>query len=185
MVSQLVANPTQSKSVLVHRPQASEMTALIESPADEDTFKGTRMDDETLVRQFRDQSLSYDHWTHRSHVRVGFAYLDEFETFEKALRAVRKDIKAYNKAQNTPETNTSGYHETITRAFLQLIDVTRVAFAEANPVADSNEFCDAHPQLMCRQVLRLFYSSSRIMTPEAKHSFVEPDLATLPRTPGT
>jgi hypothetical protein len=38
-----------------------------------------------------------------------------------------------------------------------------------------------HPQLMSNYVLRFFYSPQRIMLPIAKTTFVEPDLAPLPK----
>jgi len=45
----------------------------------------------------------------------------------------------------------------------------------------ADEFCDRHPQLLNKHVLRFFYSPNRRLHPEAKFRFVEPDLAPLPR----
>jgi hypothetical protein len=39
-----------------------------------------------------------------------------------------------------------------------------------------------HPQLMSKHVLRLFYSPAGRMHPEAKATFIEPDLAPLPES---
>jgi hypothetical protein len=55
------------------------------------------------------------------------------------------------------------------------------AYGEASPAPTADAFCDAHPQLMARHALRLFYSPQRRMDPRAKAQFVEPDLAPLPR----
>ena len=54
------------------------------------------------------------------------------------------------------------------------------AYGGVFPADDSEAFCDAHPQLMTRHALRLFYSPRQRMHPLAKTQFVEPDLAPLP-----
>jgi hypothetical protein len=41
-------------------------------------------------------------------------------------------------------------------------------------------FAEKHPYLLQRRLTRLFYSSARMMTWEAKRAFVEPDLLALP-----
>jgi hypothetical protein len=45
---------------------------------------------------------------------------------------------------------------------------------------DSESFCEAHPHLLQKTLLRLYYTRPRIMTLEAKARFVEPDIAPLP-----
>jgi hypothetical protein len=80
-----------------------------------------------------------------------------------------------------PEGPTSGYNETTTRAFLHLIAATMAAYGETHPTPDGDTFCDAHPQLMTRHALRLFYSPQRRMHSLAKTQFIEPDLAPLPK----
>ena len=55
------------------------------------------------------------------------------------------------------------------------------AYEEVFPVSCSREFCDTHPQLMTKHILRFFYTSKRRMHPNAKEMFIEPDLAPLPK----
>lgn len=74
-----------------------------------------------------------------------------------------------------------GYNETTTRAFLQVIAATDAAYDRTFPARTSEEFCEIHPQLMSAKLLRLYYSPERRMFPEAKATFVEPDLAPLPK----
>ena len=57
------------------------------------------------------------------------------------------------------------------------------AYGTVIPTADSEAFCDMHPQLLNRNILRLFYSPERRMHPDAKTRFVEPDLTDLPTVP--
>ena len=136
-------------------------------------------DDAEFLRQFESLALPFEQWTHRAHVRVGFLYLRD-HGFDTALARVRAGIQTYNAHNKVPESPTSGYSETTTRAFLHLIAATIAAYGEMLPAPTSAHFCDHHPQLMTRHALRLFYSPRRRMHPLAKAQFVEPDLAPLP-----
>jgi hypothetical protein len=138
------------------------------------------VDDRELLAHFESLTLPLAQWTHRAHVKVAFLYLRE-HGFEEALRRLRSGIQSYNAANNVPDTPTSGYNETTTHAFLHLIHATMRAYGELVPTPDAESFCDAHPQLQHRHVLRLFYSTQRRMHPAAKTRFVGPDLAPLPR----
>jgi len=138
------------------------------------------MDDPELLQQFENLSLPFAHWTHRAHVKVAFLYL-RAHPFDEALARMRKGIKAYNAANKVLESPTGGYNETTTRAFLHLIAATIAAYGQGMPTPTADSFCDMHPQLMTRNVLRLFYSPQQRMHPLAKTQFVEPDLAPLPR----
>ena len=137
------------------------------------------MTDEAFLQAFESLALPFDQWTHRAPVKVAFIYLTR-HPFDTALAKMRSGVKAYNTRHNVPDSPTSGYNETTTRAFLHLIAATMHAYGEVFPTPDSDSFCDAHPQLMTRHVLRLFYSPERRTDPRAKTQFVEPDLAPLP-----
>jgi hypothetical protein len=138
------------------------------------------MQDAELLKQFESLTLPFTEWTHRAHVRVAYQYLRN-HSFDEALTRMRNGVKAYNAKNNVPESPTSGYNETTTRAMLHLLAAVMSAYGTALPVTDANGFCDMHPQLMTRHVLRLFYSPQRRMDPRAKTQFVEPDLTALPK----
>ena len=138
------------------------------------------MNDTELLRQFEDQTLPYEQWTHRAHVKVAFLYARD-HPFSIALDKVRCGIKAYNAAQRIPEGPNSGYNETTTVAFMHLVAATLAAYGEVIPTPDAETFCDAHPHLLSKHILRLFYSPERRKHPDAKTTFVEPDLASLPQ----
>ena len=93
---------------------------------------------------------------------------------------MRAGVKAYNAAHNVPDGPTEGYHETTTHAFLHLIHATMRAYSKVFPTPDAEAFCETHPQLLTKHVLRLFYSPERRLHSDAKTRFVEPDLAPLP-----
>jgi hypothetical protein len=136
-------------------------------------------DDDQFLEAFESQSLPFDQWTHRAHVKVAFTYLRR-HSFDRALEKMRAGVQAYNAHHHVPESPTSGYNETTTRAFLHLIAAMLDSYGQTHPTPDADTFCDTHPQLMTRHALRLFYSPQQRMHPLAKTQFIPPDLAPLP-----
>jgi hypothetical protein len=138
------------------------------------------MSDAEFLHRFETCTLPGDQWTHRAHVKVAFLYLRD-QPYAAALDRIRRGIQAYNASRGVPESPTEGYNETTTCAFTQLVAATMQAYGAVFPAADADSFCDSHPQLMEKHVLRLFYSPERRMHPDARSRFVEPDLAPLPK----
>ena len=133
------------------------------------------MDDE-LLAAFEGLTLPFDQWTHRAHVRVAYLYTSRSDS-ASAIERMRAGVKAYNAANQVPEAIDRGYHETTTVAFMRLIH----AAVSIHGLAPSSEaFCDRHPELLMKRVLLKFYTRGRIMSAEAKGTFIEPDLAPLP-----
>jgi hypothetical protein len=135
------------------------------------------MSDEEHLRRFEEQSLPVEQWNHRAHLKVAYLYLMRFP-FEEALRRMRAGIQAYNKAQGIVDSPTGGYHETMTQAWLHLVHTTLRQFG---PASSADAFLDAQTQLGGKRALLLFYSRERIMSAEAKVTFIAPDLAPLPQ----
>jgi hypothetical protein len=134
------------------------------------------MDDAELLRRFQECTLTHEEWTHRAHLKVAYLHLREYRP-EEALERVRAGIQRLNAAQGVPEAIDHGYHETVTRGWLQLIWVT---LCEHGPGETADAFFDKQSQLCAKRALLFFYSRDRIMSPEAKYGWVEPDLAPLP-----
>lgn len=138
------------------------------------------MTDAELLEQFEQCALPFDQWTHKAHVKVAFLYLQQY-SFEEAVSKMRFGIQAYNETNHVPDSATMGYNETTTCALMKLIGATIAAYSDFLPTDNADAFCDAHPQLMSKHILRFFYSPERRLHPEVKSRFVEPDLTQLPR----
>ncbi len=136
-------------------------------------------DDQRLIQQFEDGSIPLDEWDQRTHVSIAFLLQSE-HGFDEALVRLRKGIRSYNAANGIEESPASGYNETTTVALFRIIDTVRRAYERVFPAESAREFCDLHPELMSKHILRLFYSPARRMDPRAKAEFVGPDLAPLP-----
>jgi len=134
-------------------------------------------DDEIFIQQFETCTFPFERWNHRAHVKLAYLYAVRFG-LEIAGQKLRDGIRAYNAANNVPDTATSGYHETMTMAWLRIIHTTMQEYGQR---VTADEFFDLHPQLSQKKILRLFYSAELFMSPEAKREFVEPDLTSLPR----
>jgi hypothetical protein len=140
------------------------------------------MSDDELLVAFDAVELSLEQFSHRAHLRLAWILIER-EGFDAALGRLRAGLPRLLEAFGIADSPTQGYHETTTRAFLLLVDVTRRAYQSEMKVNDSEAFCEAHPQLHSSKLLRLFYSPARRMDPRAKSEFLEPDLAPLPQFP--
>jgi hypothetical protein len=136
--------------------------------------------DNELLKQFEGCTLPREDWVHRTHIRVAYLYLIR-HPLDVAVEKMRSGIQRYNAAVGVVDGLHSGYHETVTQAWMRLVAVT---IREQGRGKDSEDFCQQQPQLLQRSALRFFYSRERIMSPTARHSFVEADLTPLPDVGG-
>ncbi|MGD9693675.1 MAG: hypothetical protein AB7G17_06520 [Phycisphaerales bacterium] len=143
------------------------------------------MNDADLLAAFLAPSLPEKEWTHRAHIRVGWILLETTSAptprarLDRAFTRMRDGLHILNASHNVRDEPTRGYHETITLAFMRVLDAARREIH----TPDSDSFCDARPDLMTKLVLLKHYSRERIMSAEAKARFIEPDLEPLPPLP--
>lgn len=133
-----------------------------------------------LVRAFEDCTLARSAWTHSAHLTVALWYL--LENPQTAIDQIRCGIQRYNQAQGIESTGiestpSSGYHETITRFWIHLIqnylccvDVHDSLLNLANQLTNH----DADPALLFE-----YYNPDRIFSPEARSRWIEPNLNSL------
>jgi ribosomal protein S18 acetylase RimI-like enzyme len=131
------------------------------------------LDDDALWRGFHDRTLSHAQWTHTAHVRIAWMHLARYGIDEAHLR-MRVGIIRLNAAHGLVETPQRGYHETITRVWLVLVEAARRREAGT----DSRVFVATHA--LGRDAPLRHYSRERLFSLEARTTYVEPDLAPLP-----
>jgi hypothetical protein len=88
-------------------------------------------------------------------------------------------IRAYNQATNTPNTDTGGYHETITQASLR---GARAVLNAHRPTMPLHEVLDdlMATRLGARDWMLAYWSRERLFSVEARRGWLEPDIQPMP-----
>ena len=145
-------------------------------PSNPPPYQTAFPEDSAFIEAFEHRTLPFAEWVHAAHIRMAWIYVTR-HGLEGALARARAGIQAFNAANGIVDAPLRGYHETITRAWLRVVNAT---IRGQDPCSTSLEFLEAHPHLRVRTLLRVFYSKNRMLSPEAKGSFLEPDLTPLP-----
>jgi hypothetical protein len=137
----------------------------------------TRSDLQAFIREFEAGRLSKDRWTHQAHLAAGFWYSWTLNP-DAALATMRVCIRRHNESVGTPNTDSSGYHETITRLYMRAIAAhvaryERAAFEESIADLLASALSDSSWPLR-------YYSRARLFSVEARREWVEPDLTPPP-----
>jgi hypothetical protein len=124
------------------------------------------------------RTLPRPEWTHEAHLAATTYLLLKRPDIDvdKELPGL---IRAYNESVGGVNSDTEGYHETITCLFLHGV---RLFLGEANPKEPLHELVN---ELLLSPMGRRdwplrFYSPARLFSVEARRNFVTPDLAALP-----
>lgn len=133
----------------------------------------------TLIEDFEACRLAKANWTHHVHLTAGFWYLHKHVPGE-ALALIRTRIKRHNEAVGTANTDSSGYHETLTRLYLAAI-ASHMRLHQAQSFESSLSLLLSSPLADSSWPLQ-FYSRARLFSVTARHQWVEPDLQPLPDT---
>lgn len=128
---------------------------------------------ERIAHALIERTLPKGEWTHHAHLRTGLWHVLQHGPVA-ALDLLRERITAYNESVGTLNTDTSGYHETITRFYIVVID----RFLEtADRTADVDVLAERLiDQYGDRRLPMHHYSEQRLFSPVARRSWVEPDL---------
>ena len=138
----------------------------------------TRHDEvDRVARAMIDRTLPKGEWTHRAHLATALWLLDHPEVLARS-GGMGPLIRAYNQATGVANTDTAGYHETITQASLRGAAAAR-AEQPREPLERVLDRLMAGP-LGDKRWLFTYWSEARIMSVEARRRWVEPDLAPLP-----
>ncbi|WGM38031.1 hypothetical protein [Caulobacter sp. NIBR1757] len=112
-------------------------------------------------------------WTHAAHFACA-VWIVMRRPDLVAERDLPNLIRAYNESTDTPNTDSGGYHETITQASLRAV---RTAVAEGGtPVEVLRRLLQSHGR---SDWLLKHWSRERLFSVEARRRWLEPDLAPL------
>src|SRR5262249_47095927 len=74
----------------------------------------------SFVAAFESGQLPKARWTHGAHLAIAFWYLRRLEQ-PLAAKQIRAGIRHYNDAKGAPNTDHSGYHETLTEFWIRVV----------------------------------------------------------------
>lgn len=122
-------------------------------------------------------SLPKTRWTHAVHFAAAL-WLISCRRDLDASRAMPGFIRAYNEATGVANTDTDGYHETITQASLRAAR----SFLQDSPQRSLFMTCNAlvASPLGKSDWLLGYWSRALLFSAEARRNWVEPDLKPLP-----
>jgi len=129
-----------------------------------------------FAARFQACAIPESAWTHSAHMVIGLWHVQRYGAGE-ALARLRSGIRRLNESHGGVNTETRGYHETITVAYVRLL----AQFLEAGPAAPLPDRVAAllDSPLAAKRMLSAFYSTDRLMSTIARAQWVEPDLAPL------
>ncbi|AFK03431.1 hypothetical protein Emtol_2293 [Emticicia oligotrophica DSM 17448] len=128
-----------------------------------------------IINGFRKKTLPAKEWTHEAHLIAGLWHVANF-SYEEALNTMRENIKDYNLSVGGQNTDSSGYHESITvfwvwllNEFWQRYSTNNQSFEQVCNAFLTSKYCD-------RAAAFTFYTREKLLSREARLAFVSPDV---------
>lgn len=133
---------------------------------------------EDLIAKFNSCSLPKEKWTHEAHLIVAIWFCKTYD-LPKALNLLRYQIKTYNISVGTPNSDTQGYHETLTRFWLLIA----ANFVKLNETKTFEETAEAfiNSNWASRSLALDYYSHEVLFSLKARKGWIESDLQKLPQ----
>lgn len=131
---------------------------------------------EHLIIRFESQNLPKVEWTHEAHLVVAVWYCDKLP-LDEAMKIVREKITLHNTSVGTPNTDTEGYHESITRFWL----VVAHAFLKDHKSEDLDAKCNLliNSKIGTSNYPLQYFSTETLFSVKARREWVEPNLKRL------
>lgn len=134
------------------------------------------MEIDAFLAAFEGCALPKEQWTHGAHLLTGACYVRELGR-ESALTKMRECVRRYNESVGGRNTETGGYHETITAMWIRLLDSL---WRECQPMERAAFAAHAVAMFEPRKaVFREYYDFDVVGSTEARLRWVEPTLKTL------
>jgi hypothetical protein len=127
---------------------------------------------ESFIQAFEDGTLPKSEWTHARHLIMALWYIKRHQR-DEATRRIRDGIRRYNEAKG----NLTGYHETITRAWIAVIE--RLLSIKDPTLPDSVLAEELLHECGDKNYLLRFYTKERLLSDEARSQLVDPDRARI------
>lgn len=130
-----------------------------------------------LVQQFEGHTLPKEQWTHEAHFIAAFWYSLHWP-IPQAVEKIRDGIKTYNVSIGGQNTDTAGYHETITLLYTSLLAqyIITHGIIEMN---DETITALLQQPFINREYPLRFYSKETLFSTCARLKWIESDMQPL------
>lgn len=129
----------------------------------------------SLLTALIDRTLPKSDWTHEAHFAAAIVLLSDSRF--QPVRDMPPIIRAYNEATGVANTDIEGYHHTITLASLR---ATRFIMAQGYESLTAALTALMRSEFARSDWLLRYWSREHLFTPQARKSWVEPDISPLP-----
>jgi hypothetical protein len=140
------------------------------------TLPVTESEIDRFIAAFEGCTLPKEEWTHGAHLLTGACYVHAMGR-EPALERMRECVRRYNISVGGKNTETSGYHETITVMWIRLLDGLRREAGSMERAAFASLAVERFEPR--RAVFREYYDFDVVASTEARLQWVEPTLKRL------
>jgi len=130
-----------------------------------------------LIEQFENHTLPKEQWTHEAHFIMAFWYCLHYP-LPQAVQKIRDGIKTYNVSVGGQNTDSAGYHETITLLYTSTIagyiitgGITQFSAVEIAELLQQ--------PFIERDYVLQFYSKQQLAGKEARLGWVKPAVGVL------
>jgi len=140
------------------------------------------METDRIATEFIACTLPKTQWTHQAHLRAGLWHVLRHSDHD-SLDLLRERIRRYNASTGGVNSDTEGYHETITRFYVQIIRLFVDSVDARRPIDELAQELIA--RLGDRELPLRHYTRETLFSTEARLRWVEPDLSPLAVPPGS
>ena len=126
------------------------------------------MTDRDFARAFERGDVPPSEFSHRSHIRLAWVYLQEGPTFDAALARIRDGIKQFAAAAGKADK----YHETMTVGWMTVLAAAR---DRVGAELSFDDLLRLEPELADKDLLLRHYSRDRLFSDAARVAWVPPD----------
>jgi hypothetical protein len=140
------------------------------------TLPVTESEIDAFLAAFEGCTLPKTEWTHAAHLLTGACYVHTLGR-EPAFEKMRVCVRRYNESVGGKNTDTSGYHESVTVMWIRLLDgllresalLERASFAALAVERFASQ----------RDIFREYYDFDLVGSTEARLRWIEPTLKPL------
>jgi hypothetical protein len=131
---------------------------------------------DAFLAAFEGCTLPKERWTHGAHLLTGACYVHGLGR-DAALERMRICVRRYNESVGGKNTETSGYHETITVMWIRLLD----GLLREMGAMERAEFARLAVERFVgeKDVFRRYYDFDVVGSVEARREWVAPNLMAL------